>query len=121
VEYPPESNDTSRPDRVPFQFGLGRLFVLMAACAGVLSVVNMMKAPVLFRLGVDLYLMFMAAYVVFRIPHIYQIWKRVHRKRRERETLAAEARAAARQIKEAKEVSANGQTRAPTTPDRPDG
>lgn len=101
MENSPESNSERPQDRVPFQFGLGRLFVLTVACACVLAVVNTMKAPVLFRLGVALYLMLLAAYVILRIPHIYRIWKRIHRRRQELEAVLAQATAVAKEGKDA--------------------
>jgi len=101
VKNSSESNSERPQDRVPFQFGLGRLFVLTVACACVLAVVNTMKAPVLFRLGVALYLMLMAAYVILRVPHIYRIWKRIHRRRQELEAVLAQATAVAKEGKDA--------------------
>ncbi len=92
--------------------------MLTAACAGVLAVVNTMQAPVWFRLGVAIYLMLMAAYVILRVPHIYRIWKRTGRRRKELEALLAEARAAA---EEARANSAGEQSTTPTTPANHDG
>ena len=117
VENSPESNSERPQDRVAFQFGLGRLFVLMAVCAGVLAVVNTMKAPVLFRLGVALYLMLLAAYVILRVPHIYRICRRIHRRRQELEAVLAQAAAVA---KEAKDASGDERPKTPTMSDRPD-
>jgi hypothetical protein len=118
VENPPRSSDEHPRDRVPFQFGLGRLFILTSACAGVLAAVSTMEAPVLFRLGVALYLMVMAAYVILRIPHIYQIWRQIHRRCQGLETLVVQAGAT---TKETRDASAEEQTKNSSTPGQPDG
>ena len=117
-KYTPEPNNQRPPDRVPFQFGLGRLFVLMTAYAGLLAVVASMNAPVWFRLGVALYLMFMAAYVILRIPHIYRVWKRTGRRREELEALLCQTRA---KTKESDDDAAQRQPKTPTTPGRHQG
>jgi hypothetical protein len=113
-----EPNNEFPPDPVPFQFGLGRLFVLTAICAGVLAAVDTISAPVPFRLSVAIYFMLLATYALLRIPHIYQIWRHTGRRCRELETRMTEARST---TEVAEKALANAETEAPATPDRPNG
>lgn len=96
---PPDDNE-SAAQRDPFQFGLRAILILTVVCAGIAALASSMAAPVLFRGIVALYLMLLAAYGVLRMPYILRgilrltpAWKRLHRKRRELEVQAAEAKA----------------------------
>lgn len=116
-DSPPTSTDQRPRERPPFQFSLGRLFALTAACAGGLSLASTIKASLLIRLLVAFCVVFLVAYIVLRVPHIYRIWKHVDRRREEGRALLTQTMAAA---KEAEKTSAHQQPKASATQDQPD-
>jgi len=80
------------PDHERFQFGLRSMLVLTVACAVILGLTSMLKAPVVFRIVAAAYFVLMAAYAVLRLPSILRRirWTVARRKelQQERERIA---------------------------------
>ena len=99
----PITCDAERPAVEPFQFGIGRLLILMTACAVLVSLLAwlMKPAPVglTFRITVVGYFMLLTTYGVLRVPHIWRRfgpngprWRQIRQQRKELEAMASRLR-----------------------------
>jgi hypothetical protein len=113
VVEPTPINDETPRRKQRFQFGLRGLLLLTALCAAIAALAGSLRAPTAFRVIVALYFMSLAAYAVLRTPHLYRRVRyhserltRIRQKRKELETLVAEAKARREQGKDAQGTGA---------------
>jgi uncharacterized membrane protein YfcA len=99
VESPMANGEPSK-DKESFQFGLRRLLILTAVCAGIAALAASIRAPTAFRAIVALYLIAFAIYTVLRVPFLSRgilrrtpRWKRLLQKRREIEAMVEQRKA----------------------------
>jgi len=66
-----------------FQFGILRLVILTAACAGVCALTRLIDAPLLFQITITIYFLILVIYGVLRLPYLFGRIKAQRRKLRE--------------------------------------